>query len=214
MLKLFTKGTAAALSQLTTDLKLITKAISEGINETAKEVQTQARTLVAKKFTLRSPQSSKFLLRQAAIIRPFATPAKPEATIAVGNADRLLLSSFEDGGTQQPNPGRKARAVPIAARPSPNRRITRSKLISNLKLKKTGAGAGAEGAGGVFTTPRGIFERKRGKIQMLYAFKAATPIRRMLGWRAAAKATAAGKIEGHARAYLLKRLAARKNRTP
>ena len=212
MLKLFTRGTAAALAQLTTDLKLITKAISESINETAKDVQAQARTLVAKKFTLRSPQSSKFLLRQAAVIRPFATPSKPEATVAVGNADRLLLSSFEDGATQKPNPGRKARAVPIAARPAPNRRITRSKLISNLKLKKTGAGA--EGAGGVFTTPRGIFERKRGKLSMLYAFKAATPLRRMLGWRAAAKATAAGKIEGHARAYLLKRLAARKNRTP
>lgn len=88
------------------------------INKTALQIQDQQRKNVRARFTLRKPD---FVLKQAAIVKPFASvgQGRPYAEIYVGQRDRLLLSDFEHGGTRKPFIG-KSVAVPItgsAARP-------------------------------------------------------------------------------------------------
>lgn len=88
------------------------------VNKTALQVQEQQRKNVKSRFTLRKPD---FVLRQAAIVKPFASvgQGRPYAEVAVGQRDRLLLSEFEHGGTRKPFVGRNV-AVPLtgsAARP-------------------------------------------------------------------------------------------------
>lgn len=99
--------------------KNIAYATVNAINQTALDVQRQAQENVKSRFTLRNPQ---FVLRQAAIIKPFANvrQGRPYAEISVGQKPRLLLADFEQGGARLPFVGRRE-AVPIpgsAARPS------------------------------------------------------------------------------------------------
>lgn len=116
--------------------KNIAYATVNAINATAKQVQAQAQTNLKSRFTLRKPD---FMLRQAAIIKPFASvgQGRPFAEIAVGQKDRLLLSEFETGGQRHGFIGKNV-AVPIPgspARPTFESPVEPSLMISALNLQ-------------------------------------------------------------------------------
>ena len=77
-------------------------ATVNAINNTAKRIQVAERQRVEKEFTVRKKN---FVLRQAAVIKPFANvkQGRPFAEIAVGQKPRLLLSAFERGAERKPS---------------------------------------------------------------------------------------------------------------
>ena len=128
---------AKALEQrMELSAKNLAYASVNAINRTALQVQEQAKQNVRARFTLRQPD---FVLRQAAIIKPFASvgQARPYAEISVGQKPRLLLADFERGA-QRPAFIGKYVAVPITgspARPSFSAPVTGSLRITALGLQ-------------------------------------------------------------------------------
>lgn len=98
-------------------------AMVNALNATAIRGQTEAREHVRRTFALRTPQTARFIERNAAIIDPRASvpQGRDYVEIAVSNKPRLLLPHFERGARRRPfTPGAKRVAVPVigsAARP-------------------------------------------------------------------------------------------------
>ncbi len=116
--------------------KNLAYASVNAVNATALQVQKQAQANVKARFTLRNPD---FVLRQAAIIKPFASvgQGRPAAEIAVGQKDRLLLGDFERGAQRPAFVGHNV-AVPITgspARPSFSAPVDGSLRITALGLQ-------------------------------------------------------------------------------
>lgn len=86
------------------------------VNRTIKRVQTEERSQFQGRHVVRRPD---FVLRQVAIIKPFASPAERRfwAKISVGQRPRLLLSQLETGGPRPPAKGRRV-AVPLTGGPA------------------------------------------------------------------------------------------------
>jgi hypothetical protein len=118
-------------------------AAVNAINNTAKRIQVAERASVKEEFTLRKPE---FVLRQAAVIKPFASvrEARPFAEISVGQKPRLLLSAFERGAKREPfTPGAKRVGAPViggAARPAFTGPIVPELMMKKLKVGRTKAG--------------------------------------------------------------------------
>lgn len=111
-------------------------AAVNAINKTAKDLQLAEQQNVRSKFTVRK---SEFMMRQAAVIKPFASvsQSRPFAEVAVGQKDRLLLSTFERGGTKTPFVGKNV-AVPITgspARPGFSAPVAGNLMITALGMK-------------------------------------------------------------------------------
>ena len=116
--------------------KNVAYAAVNAVNATAKQVQEAERANVKTKFKVRKMD---FMMRQAAIIKPFASvgQARPYAEIAVGQKDRLLLTTFEQGGVKLPFVGKNV-AVPITgspARPDFGGGVPENMRIAALNLK-------------------------------------------------------------------------------
>jgi hypothetical protein len=116
--------------------KNIAYASVNAVNKTALQVQAQARSNVQARFTLRQRQ---FIMRQAAIIKPFASVSqgRPSAEVFVGQKERLLLSDFEKGALRPAFVGKNV-AVPITgspARPGFASPVPGSMRISSLGLQ-------------------------------------------------------------------------------
>lgn len=79
--------------------KRMNYALAYAINDTLREVQREERARVQSTFTLRKPE---FVLREAAILR-FAKPADAnmQGKAFVGQKRRMILSSFEKGGSRK-----------------------------------------------------------------------------------------------------------------
>lgn len=116
-------------------------AVVNGINAATLRVQREARRNVAERFTLRSDRTSRFIEREAAIIKPKASvrEARPYADISVGQKPRLLLPEFERGALRRPfTPGAKRVAVPItgtAARPTLGSQVPAALRFRSLRLR-------------------------------------------------------------------------------
>lgn len=130
---------AKALEQrMDLSAKNLAYASVNAVNKTALQVQKQAQENVKSRFTLRQPD---FVLRQAAIIKPFASvgQGRPYAEIQVGQKPRLLLADFEKGAQRAPFIGKNV-AVPITgspARPSFSAPVEGSLRITALGLQPT-----------------------------------------------------------------------------
>lgn len=114
-----TIDTTSLLLRLKNGERRLVYATVNAVNATAKRVQEAARQNLRDKFQLRKPD---FLLRMAAVIKPFASVKRGIifAEVSVGKKSRLLLAEFEAGGKREPFVGKRV-AVPItgsAARPS------------------------------------------------------------------------------------------------
>lgn len=110
----------------------------QGINDTAKLIQRKMRDRAGRVFTLRK---EKFIRRQIAIIKPFASVKTGTlfAVVSVGQKKRLLLTQFERGGERKPVKGKRV-AVPVTggpARPSFRQPVLKQFTFRQLKLRKS-----------------------------------------------------------------------------
>ena len=165
-------------------------AAVNALNNTAKLVQKTEREELHRNFEIRTPTTTKFLERQVAIIKPFASVNQGRAytEISVGQRPKLLLSTFEAGGIKSPVVGtRGVVAVPVtgqAARPSFSRPVPKTLFLRALKIKgkKTKSGkVQYKGAQRTFLLKHtakaplgGVFQRigpERDDVRMIYSFK-------------------------------------------
>jgi hypothetical protein len=174
----------ALLDRLHNADKRISYAVVNAINATAKTIQRAEQLEAQDEFTIRKPA---FMLRQVAIIKPFASVSQGRAyaEIAVGQKRRLLLSQFEVGGVREPFKG-KSVAVPVEARPSKQASVPEALWIQRLKFRRPKATTAAtrrgrrlgvvgkvwEGLNGTYLIPgAGIFQRVgTGVSRVLYVF--------------------------------------------
>lgn len=125
-------------------------AVVNTLNGAAKEVQAATRAEVRRRLTLRKPE---FVLRQAAIIDPFASVPgqRYHARVRIGQKERLLLTTLETGGTRPSFGGGKRVAVPRtggAARPAFTGPVPTEMRVTRLRLIKVRAGAVQRSRGG------------------------------------------------------------------
>ena len=118
-------------------------ATVNAINNTAKRIQAAERRRVEEEFTVRKKQ---FILRQAAVIKPFANvkQGRPYAEIGVGQKPRLLLSAFERGAERKPSTqGARRVAEPVVggpARPRFNQPVPPELRVKRLRFDRTKTG--------------------------------------------------------------------------
>lgn len=165
--------------------------VANALNRTAKDIQTEERARVAGEFTIRKPE---FILRQAAIIKPFASATQGRAfvDISVGQKSRLLLSTFEEGGARPPFKG-KSVAVPITgeeARPSFEQPVPQNLRFTGLRfklskgdrrLRRKGGRSRHEirrGEHGTYLIPGvGVFQRSGGESHLIYSFESSIALK-------------------------------------
>lgn len=166
--------------------KRIAFAVVNAINATLRLAQ-RALVLRAEDIFILRPRGRRFIERNVAVIKPFASVGQGRAfgEISVGQKKGLLLPGFEKGGPRRPFVGTRAVAVPVAARPSQTANVPESLYISRLGLRKQksvgrlrrsaggirGGRPGLEGRLGTYSIPGvGIFQRIGGVVRMLYVF--------------------------------------------
>lgn len=176
------------------------------INATALHFQKLVRARVRQIFTVRTD----FVLREAAIIDPFANvgKARPFAEVRVGTKRRFLLPFFEEGAVKLSEKG-KTVAVPLtgeAARPSWPTSVPQALWITRLKLRRQKPATAASlkrhgrqrgtvpirvGLEGTHLTPRvGIFQRRGRESHLIYSFQAGPNLDARLGYYALAEGMA------------------------
>lgn len=189
-------------------------AVVNTLNAGAKAVQRDVRKEVAR-LTVRKTE---FIMRQAAIIDPFASVAgqRYHARVRIGQKERLLLSTLETGGTRPSFGGGKRVAVPRtggAARPTFSQPVPAQLRVTRLRLKKIRAGVSksghpaaagkkpqVKGAQRSFVIDHssrlpegGIFQRfgaDRGAIRLLYPYVRPPLLKKHLRWLETARRTA------------------------
>jgi hypothetical protein len=170
-------------------------AIANAINAVALKIQAAERARVVRVLHVRK---SEFILREVAVIKPFASAPQRrfEALISVGQKPRLQLSKFEAGGQRGPFVGRHV-ALPVigGARPSIAMSVDPALFVKALALRRVGGRRGGgpiEGALSTYLVPRvGIFQRlASGASRILYFFKDVWRIPRKLGFIETARAVA------------------------
>lgn len=182
------------LRRLRNPEKRVAFAVVNAINATTKTAQRAVQLKVGDEFTIRRPS---FVLKQAAIVKPFASvgQGRAYAEIAVGRRSRLLLSTLAEGGTRTPfTKGAKSVAVPVGARPSKEAQIPEELTFRRLAFKRPKATTAQarrnrrsgsslkirEGAQNTYLIPgEGVFQRTPGGgSRVLYVFARPFPLRR------------------------------------
>ena len=179
------------------------QALCNVINNTAKDIQKDEIKQFREKFRVR-PERYKFMLRQIAIISPFASVKKGTffARVRVGDKPRLLLSKFETGGRHESEKGPNV-AIPVlrTARPTEAANIITELLYKQLKIKN------GKGLLRTFVLPEvGVFQRfgnpvkgkKWGNVRKLYVFKTSTPVPATLNWLRTAVGAVPDSVKKHA----------------
>lgn len=152
-------------------------AVVNAINLTAKEIQKAERLQMSRAFTIRKEG---FMLRQAALIKPFASAKQGRAfaEVSVGEKKGLLLSQYEKGGPRRPATS-AARSVALPSIGGPARPTIKSLIPPELKVKrlrfdKTKGGkarAGAKRTKTFLIPDIGIYQRHGGGIRQVYHFR-------------------------------------------
>ncbi|MEK7823985.1 MAG: hypothetical protein AAB290_02945 [Candidatus Eisenbacteria bacterium] len=171
---------AKALLRLRRGANRMGYAAVTAINKTVLAVQAAERERAARVFTLRK---SDFILRQVAIVRPFASVAagRFEARVSVGQKPRLLLGQYETGFTRQPFKGKNV-AVPVlgGARPTREAAVPAELRFTALQLRRPVTGRRAPRKAGpgtplrrgllrTFMVPGAVLQRVgRGATRVLY----------------------------------------------
>lgn len=151
--------TAQLLLRLKNGEKRLAYAVVNAINATALRIQNAERERVLGAFVVRKRD---FIVREAAIVKPFASvkQARPYAEVAVGDKQRLLLAKFEKGAQREPfTPGAKSVGVPLLgrpARPSLSSGVPPAFRFSGMKLRAFYAGKRLTRSGG----------RRRGQVPL------------------------------------------------
>jgi len=169
--------TKQLVSRMRNGHKRLAYAAVNALNNTAKLIQREVREHVESVFTLRKRE---FVLRQAAVIKPFASVKQGRAfvEISIGDKPRLLLSVFERGGTRKPvTPGASMVAEPVVggpARPTFEQSVDPQFYMRRLRFDRTKSGKFRKGVTetSTFLIPEvGIFQRVAGEgIRPVYYF--------------------------------------------
>lgn len=163
-------------------------AVVNAINNTAKRIQQAERERLERTFTIRKRD---FMLRQAAVIKPFASVSqrRPYADVSVGQKPRLLLSIFERGGERKPaTPSARFVAVPVRggpARPDFRKPVTPALYMRRLKFGRTKTGkrrAGVERTKTYLVPQLGIFQRLGQTARPVYLFVKGRRLKASLHW--------------------------------
>jgi hypothetical protein len=134
---------ASLVLRLRNGQRRLAYATVNAINNTAKRIQAAERRRVEEEFTVRKKQ---FILRQAAVIKPFANvkQGRPYAEIGVGQKPRLLLSAFERGAERKPSTqGARRVAEPVVggpARPRFSQPVPPELRVKRLRFDRTKTG--------------------------------------------------------------------------
>lgn len=179
-----------AVQVATTVLKKIPYATNSALTAVAKEIVEREREDLKARFQVRK----QFILNRVRILQ---YSRANNLTMIIGidanvQGGRLLLPSFEEGGTKTPAGGPEL-AVPItgaAARPSFGQNIPRSLLYKVLQIERKTTNSGAiqfKGKKRTFVIVGvGVFQRtgsKREDIQLLYKFEQSSPLSRRMRFR-------------------------------
>ncbi len=169
-------------------------ATVNAINNTAKRIQAAERRRIEDEFTIRKKQ---FILRQAAVIKPFANvkQGRPYAEIGVGDKPRLLLSAFERGAERKPSTqGARRVAEPVVggpARPRFSQPVPPELRAKRLRFDRTKTGKRRVGVTRTKTylVPRvGIFQRTGpDSSRLVYFFSRGKKLKPRLKFVATAK---------------------------
>jgi len=176
-------------------------AVANALNATARDIQAAERANVQARFEIRKPD---FLLRQAAIIKPFASVRgdRPFVEISVGKKPRLLLSRFEEGGDRPAFKGQHV-AVPItgeAARPMFTSTVPTEYRFSQLFGPYRPGRRRAKGKHGTYIVPGvGVFQRGPTGSDIIYSFEQAPHLAPRLGFLAMASFTTREHFRQHLR---------------
>jgi hypothetical protein len=209
--------------------KRIAFAVVNALNKTIKDVQVAERRGVEKEFTLRKRD---FVLREAAVVSKknggFANVASGrfQAQVQVGEKSRLLLSSFEKGGSRaralrdagSESNGDKA-AVPVvgnAARPSFGQQVPTTLRYKALAIRKDSKGM-RKGKRGTFVVDfnkdgdgDAVIQRVgkgRGDTRMLYRLNEGQALEKRLGFEERARTVAMTKFPMYLQAEIRSSLA-------
>ncbi len=169
-------------------------AVVNAINATAKRIQATERRRIEQEFTVRKKE---FVLRQTAVIKPFAsvTQRHAYAEIGVGQKPRLLLSAFERGAERKPFTANARRvAEPVVggpARPQFAAQVAPELRIGKLRFDLTKTGrrrAGAVRTKTYLVPDVGIFQRTGPTTtRLVYAFTRGKKLERRLRFVETAK---------------------------
>jgi hypothetical protein len=118
------------------------EAARRGVRYTALDFQKAQREHQRSVFVVRRP----LFVDRAIKITTFPTKAEPVAIIKVdppgGQARADVLTAHEIGGTKEPGPGHRAKAVPQAAQPSPTQIVPKRLRPKQLGFTRVDKGGG------------------------------------------------------------------------
>lgn len=170
-----TKGLEQKLKRLSP--RALAYAATNATNDAAKRLQIELQHDARQQFTVRS----EFVIRQAAVINPFASvkQARPYAEIGVGigrvKPKRLFLAQYEKGGPRAEVAGSAKAAVPVPggpARPSFRSKVPEQFRYRSLALRRMRGQR--KGRQRTFVIPElGVFQRTgpgKADIRAVYAF--------------------------------------------
>lgn len=192
--------------------------VANALNKTAKEIQAAERDRVSGSFTVRKPE---FILREAAIIKPFASATQGRAfvEIAVGQKSRLLLSTFEAGGDRPAFKGKNV-AIPLtgeAARPSFQQPVEPALRFTALRFKLARRGSRGRGVArsqvrrgelGTYLVPGvGVFQRHGGESHLIYSFQSDVKLKPRLDFISTAQRITAERFEENLQAETISTIA-------
>lgn len=190
--------TSKLLLRLEKGQKRLAYAVANALNATAKDIQAAERDRVRNEFEVRTD----FIVRQAAIIRPFASArqGRPYVEISVGKKPRLHLGTFEAGGNRPPAVGQRV-AVPLtgeAARPSFGQSVLPEFRISKLFGRGKGSRRSKQGKEHTYIVPGvGVFQRHEETTQLIYVFERKVTLRPRLRFFSTAARVASARFRTH-----------------
>lgn len=196
--------------------KNLVYSVVQGINATAKKIQEAQQQQLEKRFTLRS-NTKAFMLRNVAIIKPFASVGAGRlfAEVGVGQRNRLLLGGYETGEERKPFKGHMI-AQPVVgspARPTFGQPVQPQFTFRAMALKAAKGKQAANrkvGNNGTYSVRGvGVFQRTgpgREGSKLLYGFARQQRLPAKLNWQKTARDIAAKWLNEYTTQAFLKSL--------
>lgn len=171
-------------------------AMSQAINETAKDFQKSQIRSQERAFTVRKQG----FVSRSVKIKPFATKQRLEAIVSIdppgGQRTADILSKFEQRTIKKARDGRHL-AVPVEARRTKRGVISRGQRPKAFQFAKTGAAI--KGLKRTFILPDiGIFQRtSKRRIKLLYSFAKSVRIPAVLKFQENARKVIKRRFKSH-----------------
>jgi hypothetical protein len=185
------------------------KAISDGVNATAKDVQAALQTMVAKRLQFRTPAAKKLFLQRLSKISQFSKPTTAKAIVSTVAIAGTVVLEMETGGQERPKAGKQVLMTPtLTARAGDkNKRVLSRFRFQALKLRRDGKAL--KGEKGTFAVRGvGIFQNtKRGGTKLIYSANPHRAIRKLLTWKRTAKSEVSSKLAKNIKAAVAGRVA-------